>query len=94
MDISDPKQLREAEQAIERLSLLSKATHDVIWDWDLLNNTLWWNDGINYVFGYNTSDLEPGAESWYNRIHPNDKDRILKSVHEVIDRGGSTWSGD
>jgi PAS domain S-box-containing protein len=74
----------------ERFRLVAKATHDVIWDWDLLHNTLWWNEEMNTTFGYDW--LEPGPESWYNRIHPDDKTRVIAHILDVIESGGSNWT--
>lgn len=76
----------------ERFELVAKATHDIIWDWDLVSDTLWWNEGMQELFGY--TELEPGPESWYNRIHPDDKERVIQHIHDVIDNGGSRWTDD
>src|SRR5688572_9729286 len=35
----------------ERYELLAQAGADVIWDWDLLNNHIWWSEGFQQVFG-------------------------------------------
>lgn len=63
----------------ERFELVVKATHDVIWDWNLEENTVWWNEGINLVFGYREDELEGGPDSWYSRIHPEDQERVIKN---------------
>ncbi|MCF0062355.1 PAS domain-containing protein [Dyadobacter chenwenxiniae] len=77
--------------AIERFELVVKATHDVIWDWDLEKNTVWWNDGMKEVFGYTSQEVEPGPESWFNRIHPDDRTEVVHNMHAAIDRGDSNW---
>ncbi|MCE7038807.1 PAS domain-containing protein [Dyadobacter sp. CY312] len=82
----------ETELASERFNLVAKATHDVIWDWDLYANTVWWNEGMREIFGFSVEELEPGPDSWYNRIHPEDQERVLLYIHEVIDNGGANWS--
>lgn len=78
--------------AIERFELVAKATHDVIWDWDLQKGAVWWNEGMQLIFGYNPQEIESGPDSWYDRIHPEDQERVVKKIHEVIDRGESNWS--
>jgi PAS domain S-box-containing protein len=83
--------LRESE---ERFQLLSKATNDVIWDWNLLSDSIWWNEGVETMFGHQRSSLEPGSESWTSRIHPDDQDQIVSGVQEAIDRGDEGWSGE
>ena len=46
------------------------------------------------VFGYRAEELEPTIESWEKRIHPEDKDRAVSSIHDVIDSGGMFWADE
>ncbi|AIE74588.1 hybrid sensor histidine kinase/response regulator [Synechocystis sp. PCC 6714] len=87
----DISTLREAQ---ERFQLISKATNDVIWDWNFATNQVWWNDSMTDVFGYSLSSLEPGPESWTLRIHPDDRERVLQSIHQVIDGEDNYWQSD
>ncbi len=80
--------LRESE---ERFRFLARATTDAIWDWDLKSNSLWWSDGLGSLFGFDASEIEPGIESWYNRIHPEDRDRVTTGIHKAIDAGEIEW---
>ncbi len=76
----------------ERFSLVTKATNDVIWDWDMIAGTQWWNESLQSTFGYNPAQVETGPESWLNRIHPEDRKRVLESVDAVISGSASTWT--
>ncbi|MCX6690941.1 MAG: PAS domain S-box protein, partial [Methanoregula sp.] len=78
----------------ERFKNVARATNDIVWDWELKTNNLWWSDSIYTVFGYQHEDIESTIESWYNRLHPEDRDRTITSIHAVIDGGGQSWSGD
>ncbi|MEX2618064.1 MAG: PAS domain-containing protein [Alphaproteobacteria bacterium] len=78
----------------ERFQLISQATNDVIWDWNLTTDEIWWNDSMADAFGYALSDLEPGSDSWTARIHPDDRERVLHSIHEVIDGDKEYWGGE
>lgn len=78
----------------ELFDLLTKATRDAVWNWDLEANTVWWNEGYSTMFGHDPSAIGKGPESWYDYIHPDDKDRILTSIHHVIDEGGENWSAE
>lgn len=94
-DITQRK-LKEVElrQARERFELISRATNDVIWDWNLSTNSVWWNDAMTVVFGYEFSELEPGPESWIKRIHPDEQDRVLRQLYKVIDGDEVLWSDE
>ena len=79
---------------MEQFTLVARATSDAVWDWDLVENTLWWNEGFEFLFGYPLADIEPGPESWYNRIHPDDHARVVAGIHAVIDGDGMAWSDE
>lgn len=87
---------RTKELAIseERFRLLSKATNDVVWDWNLASNKRWWNDNVKTLLGYTIEDLEPGIESWINRLHPEDKERANNQINSVINDGEKQWSAE
>jgi len=82
------------EQARERIDLIAQATQDTIWDWDLRTNAIWWNINFQKMFGFSADEIEPDISSWYTRIHPDDKERVTKSIHDVIENGGSHWSDE
>jgi PAS domain S-box-containing protein len=95
LDITEEKKVQQRlALSEERFRLVSKATNDVIWDWDLVNNSIWWNEGLRVLFGYKPEEVEPGPESWFNRIHPDDMQRIVADVGRVIDTGGEQWSDE
>jgi PAS domain S-box-containing protein len=83
--------LRESE---ERFKLVARAVSDVIWDWNLSTNKLWWSEGFKTLFGFTEDEIEPGIESWTSRLHPEDHDRVLKSIHNAIDTGLESWSDE
>lgn len=74
----------------ERFNLIAKATNDVIWDWDLVSRTIWWNEGYQALFGYKVAD-NTSIESWSDYIHPEDKQAVLDSIYKVIEGDGAKW---
>jgi PAS domain S-box-containing protein len=91
-DISLRKQAQEEIRiSNERFLLVAQATNDVIWDWDLVNDTVWWNDNFKTLFGYDAANVEPGSESWTNRIHPEDVGHVTDSIHAMIDGADTSW---
>ncbi|PSR53555.1 chemotaxis protein [Adhaeribacter arboris] len=85
---------RELSASEERFRLISLTTNDVIWDWTMMNNKLWWNEGFKTMFDYTTEQIEPGVESWFERIHPEDKDQIITSLNQAINNSQEQWSAE
>jgi PAS domain S-box-containing protein len=85
---------RALHETNQRFVIVTRATTDVIWDWNLDNNSLWWNENFQSVFGYPAETIGTDLDSWTLRIHPDDKQRVIDSVHQVIDDGGRLWSNE
>ncbi|MDB5840821.1 MAG: hypothetical protein JWQ23_2773 [Herminiimonas sp.] len=91
-DISERKRAQEAlRESEERFKNVASVTADGIWDWDAKSDRLWWNEGMYTLYGLPVKEFEPGIESWAQRMHLDDKDRVLRGVHAVIDGGGKNW---
>ena len=86
--------LREAELALEksqeRLRIIAKATNDVIWEWNLQNDEVWFGENFCAAFGHN---IDPGLDSerWFELIHPDEKVRVVSSLCILIAGGGRVW---
>ncbi|HEX2535881.1 MAG TPA: PAS domain-containing protein [Chitinophagaceae bacterium] len=94
-DIHEQKLSEEAQKrGKERFDLVSKATQDAIWDWNLLTDEIWWNESFKELFGYSDEEIEPTIVSWSGRVHPDDRDRVVNGIHSVIDNGGKNWSAE
>jgi two-component system cell cycle sensor histidine kinase/response regulator CckA len=92
-DITERKHAEEAlRESHERFQLANRATYNAIWDWDLKTDALWWNENFQALFGYASEEIEPGIESWTNRIRPDDLERVTVGIHAAIDSGQQFWS--
>ncbi|HEU4609507.1 MAG TPA: PAS domain S-box protein, partial [Chitinophagaceae bacterium] len=85
---------REIERSNERFMLLARATNDAMWDWDMLNDQVWWNEKHYALYG-----LDPGAkpldfESWRERIHPADRNWVSDDLEKAIADKKSMWEAE
>ncbi len=81
-------------QSEERFKLVSKATNDTIWDWNLVNNTMWRSDNFQNMFGYAPDATTTAISFWFEKIHPDDRERVQKGVYEAINGNGTKWSAE
>ncbi|MBB5694397.1 PAS domain S-box protein [Muricoccus pecuniae] len=94
-DITDRRRAEEAQHAIEeRYRLAVHATNDAIWDWDLRRDRIEWNEALHKAYGYRPEDVDPAGDWWLDHIHPEDRERVSRSIHAVIDGGGDRWSDE
>lgn len=95
MDITERKlteeRLRESE---ERLLCLSRATNDAIWEWNVLDDELVWNEGYETLFGRCKPVGGENLKSWSDCIHPDDADRVRRDLFATIESGGDYWEGE
>ncbi len=78
----------------ERFDMAVRATSDVIRDWDLVTDELWWNENFTKVFGHSSEMPDRSVKSWYEGIHPDDQGRVIAGVHRLIDSGSENWSDE
>ena len=83
---------RELLQVQERFYLLGEATHDLIYDWDMLSKTVYWNEAIHTVFGYSAADIGPTIDWWESLIHPDDRTSVLGGLARAIVGTDTSWS--
>jgi diguanylate cyclase (GGDEF)-like protein/PAS domain S-box-containing protein len=82
------------QQSLERFEIVARATNDVVWDWNLVTDQLWWNDNFCSVFGYGPADVGAYIDSWTERIHPEDAARVKRDIKSAIERGERVWTAE
>ncbi|HVF24253.1 MAG TPA: PAS domain S-box protein, partial [Anaerolineales bacterium] len=94
----DITERREAEEALRqsenRYSLASKATNDVIWEWDQITNQLFWNENALAVFGYPAEEIGMYETWWEDHIHPDDRERVLSKLNAFTAGDQSIWTDE
>ncbi|GAA0528147.1 PAS domain-containing protein [Chitinophaga japonensis] len=75
----------EARELGIRYQLLSKATSDAIYDWDAVRDSVVWNHGLYTLFGYEPHTAALRRQWWEEKLHPEDRERVLASLQEKLD---------
>jgi two-component system CheB/CheR fusion protein len=81
----------ELSQGEERFRLIANAASDAIWDWDLVNNKIWWSDSFYTRFGFERNEETHAGNFWLQQVHPDDASRVNESVYDAINNG-SNWT--
>jgi PAS domain S-box-containing protein len=79
------------DQEHERFSLLTRATLDTVWDFDVRRDELWISGNLERAFGWDTPK-EMEAQWMRDRVHPEDLPRVRQEVFATEAAGGEVWS--
>ncbi len=92
-DVSERKrQELRLQHALERYDIVTVATHNVIWDWDLVTGNVIWNENLHIMFGYDTNLTS--ADWWKQRVHPDDEVAASQNLEDTISRRGRIWAAE
>jgi diguanylate cyclase (GGDEF)-like protein/PAS domain S-box-containing protein len=69
--------LRESQ---ERYALAARAANDGLWDWDLVADTVDYSPRWKSMLGAPDEDIKPSPEAWFDRVHPEDLERVRAAL--------------
>ena len=79
----------QAQQALQyseqRLRLTLEATGIGIWDWNLLNHRITWNDNHARLFGLIPGSFAVNYQAFRDRVHPEDIERVETALAIALD---------
>ena len=86
--IIDLTKLKQAEQQTlylsERMKLAFDGSRDGLWDWNLIDNSLYFSPRWKEMLGYSDDELENSFETWQSRVHPDDLKSALENIELSI----------
>lgn len=77
-----------------KYKIVSRATRDTIWDWNLLTEEVEWNEAVITELGYSSIERHTHSQWWYNHIHPGDRERVEKGIRYVLESGKEFWADE
>lgn len=84
-DITESKQAEEKlEKLNERFILATDSAKIGVWDLDLLNNFLTWDDRMFQLYGLEKSQFDHAYTTWIKSVHPDDIERAMNDVQQAI----------
>ncbi|MBD2270753.1 PAS domain-containing protein [Anabaena sp. FACHB-1391] len=80
------KLFQKSEKLQERLSLVLKGSNDAWWDWDILEDSIYFSDRWFSMLGYKHEELYLKSKTfWENFMHPEDIAPIRGSFNQALD---------
>ncbi len=77
----------------ERFELVSDATDDAIWDWDLITEKIYWGSGFHKLFGFDGNEIATNIDTWSKLCHPEDRQAVMESLKLTIkDKSVTKWN--
>ncbi|NOK18708.1 sensor histidine kinase [Corallococcus carmarthensis] len=91
-------QLHEANVRLEasetRYRLASQAAADTVWDWNLLTQEVSWSGETLKLLGFAPGETGPTAAWWVERIHLEDRERVVHGIHAAIQGIHARWQDE
>jgi PAS domain S-box-containing protein len=95
VDITERKRSQEAvKESEKRHRLATKATKDIVWDWDLMSDEVIWGEALHAEFLYPKSFEQTNSAWWLENIHPDDRTAIHLSIVQCLENKLEHWSGE
>lgn len=77
----------------ERFRMVTLATQDAVYDWDLVRDTIWWNERAATMFGV-APPPTAGIEWWKAQLHPEDRARVIAGLERAAAEGKALWTDE
>ncbi len=72
----------------ERFKLAMDGTQDGLFDWDMLNDTMFHSEHFETMLGYSGSELPQTVDAWKALLHPDDKESAYDKVQAYLQSKG------
>ncbi|MCA9776690.1 MAG: transporter substrate-binding domain-containing protein [Candidatus Eremiobacteraeota bacterium] len=94
LDSAVKRRTSQLSATTERLALATQSAQIGIWDWNLITNSLEWDDRMYYLFGVDREDYPDPQKVWRERIHPEDLERTRKELRDARKGLGSGYNAE
>jgi PAS domain S-box-containing protein len=85
-DITTEKKIEsENKQLTKRLLLATQSAQIGIWDWDIKNNLLTWDEGMYRLYSVAANEFNSVYEGWFSRLHPEDRQKVEDEMQLALD---------
>jgi len=73
--------LREKENGLLEAQRIA---HLGNWDWDIVENKLWWSDEVYRIFGAKPQQFGATYDAFLSYVHPDDRESVKQAVNKSL----------
>jgi PAS domain S-box-containing protein len=85
---ADITQRKKAEENLfattQRLSLATSSAKMGVWDWDIVNDKMIWDDTMYQLYGIEEKDFTGTVDIWQKGVHPDDIEDANRELNAAI----------
>ena len=86
--LAEIEERKAAEDALRKvrdsLAEAQRIAHIGNWDWDIVNNKLYWSDEIYRIFGLQPQEFGATYEAFLNSVHPDNREHVQQAVNRAL----------
>ncbi len=84
-DIDDKKKAEiKFQEFSDRMAIATKAANVGVWDYNVVDNVLVWDDNMYRLYGIRKEDFSGVYEAWEAAVHPEDKEDGAQRIQMAI----------
>jgi PAS domain S-box-containing protein len=92
-DATERKKIEDALRVSnERFEYAAKATSDILWDWNLVTNEVYYSENMKNLFGHKAGYTDDNLPFYFEHVHPDDRERVMLYPDQVKYGTMINWS--
>jgi PAS domain S-box-containing protein len=90
--------IRKSERKLlaseSRIRKALEGTGDGVWDWDLIQNTVYFSPGWKQMLGYRDHEISNQLFEWESRVHPDDLITTTQALNDHLNGMSSNYANE
>jgi two-component system CheB/CheR fusion protein len=93
-DVDPLAMLQKLQEKVQRYELIFQATNDVVYELNLEDATVEWNEALYTQYGYEQDHATRRLEWWTSRVHPDDAFLLENKITDLFESSTNSWQCD